>query len=58
MQNLEIRQAAKVAGIHLWQLAEVVGMQDSNFSRKIRHELPEEEKQKLLAAIEKLSKGA
>lgn len=58
MHNTEIKQAAKQAGVPLWKLADVVyGISDSWFSRKLRHELPEEEKKKLLEAIERL-KGA
>lgn len=58
MTNQEIKQAAKQAGVPLWKLADTVyGIADSCFSRKLRHELPEEEKKKLLEAIECL-KGA
>lgn len=57
--NLDIKQTAKQAGVPLWKLADrVYGITDSHFSRKLRHELPEEEKQKLLAAIEALAKEA
>lgn len=59
MQNLDIKQAAKQAGVPLWKLADTVyGITDSHFSRKLRHELPAEEKQKLLAAIGELAKEA
>ena len=52
MRNNEIRQSAKAAGVKLWQIAEVVGVNDGNFSRKLRHELPEDEKQKILEIVE------
>ena len=58
MRNNEIRQSAKAAGVKLWQIAEVVGVNDGNFSRKLRHELPEDEKQKILEIIDQLSKEA
>lgn len=58
MKNKDIRQAAKTAGVKLWQVAEVVGVNDGNFSRKLRHELPEDEKQKILEIIDRLSKEA
>lgn len=58
MRNNEIRQSAKAAGVKLWQIAEVVGVNDGNFSRKLRHELPEDEKQKILEIIDRLSKEA
>ena len=58
MKNNDSRQAAKTAGVKLWQGAEVVGVNDGNFSRKLRHELPEDEKQKILEIIDRLSKEA
>ena len=56
MYNREIREAAKRAGVHLWQVAEACGVNDGNFSRKLRKELPQEEKQTILEIIERLSK--
>ena len=56
MYNREIREAAKRAGVHLWQVAEECGMNDGNFSRKLRKELPQEEKQNILEIINRLSK--
>ena len=59
MKNLEIKQAAKEAGVPLWRVAEeVYKITDSSFSRKLRHELPAEEKARVLATIEKLAKEA
>ncbi len=55
MCNREIREAAKSAGIHLWQVAETCGVNDGNFSRKLRRELPQEEKQRILEAIDRLA---
>lgn len=52
MNNQEIREAAKAQGVRLWQIAEALGMADSNFSRKLRHELPQEEKSRILRIIE------
>ena len=55
MCNKEIREAAKKAGIHLWQVAEACGVNDGNFSRKLRKELPQEEKQMILEIIDRLT---
>ena len=55
MHNKEIREAAKKKGVLLWQLAEALGIQDSGLSRKLRHELPEQEKEKMLLVIDKLA---
>lgn len=56
MHNKEIRAAAKKAGICLWEIAEAYGINDGNFSRKLRKELPQEEKDKILAIIDQLTK--
>ena len=58
MNNQEIREAAKAQGVRLWQIAEALGMADSNFSRKLRHELPQDEKSRILRIIEAQSAPA
>lgn len=55
MNNTDIRIAAKEANLHLWQVAEGLGICDSAFSRKLRHELPEDEKAKIRSVIKELS---
>ena len=55
MKNKEIRSAAKNAGVRLWEVAAVYGLNDGNFSRKLRQELPQEEKEKILAIIDRLA---
>lgn len=49
--NAEIRETAKRSGIKLWQVAEEIGMSDAAFSRKLRHELPDTERERVLNAI-------
>ena len=56
--NVDIREAAKKAGVYLWQVADAYGVNDGNFSRKLRKELPQEEKDKILQIIDQLAKGA
>ena len=56
MTNKEIREAAKAAGVKIWQIADMLGIMDYTLSRKMRYELPEAEKQKILQIIEQLSK--
>lgn len=51
MCNQEIREAAKKSGVKLWQVADRVGMNDSNFSRKLRKELPDNERKEILNII-------
>lgn len=57
MKNKRIREAAKKAGVKLWQIAEALGMTDGNFSRKLRRELPEEEQTLIVAIIHNLAAG-
>ncbi len=54
MINEDIRTAAKAAGVRLWMVADRLGLTDSSFSRKLRFELPDEEKQKILKIIDEL----
>ena len=55
MKNNDIKEAAKHTGIRLWQVAEAYGVNDGNFSRKLRKELPQEEKEKILEIIDRLA---
>lgn len=57
MKNIEIRTAYMAAGIKQWQLAKALDLSETHFSRKLRQELSPEEKERVLAAIEKLSKA-
>ena len=54
--NKDIRDTAKRAGICLWQVAEKIGVNDGNFSRKLRKELPPQEKEHILTIIDMLAK--
>ena len=53
--NMVIRSASKSAGVRLWQIAEALGIQETALSRKLRHEPPTEEKNKILGIIEALA---
>ncbi len=44
----------KAAKVKLWQIAEQYGLNDGDFSRKLRHELSQEEKQKIRLIIVEL----
>ncbi len=52
--NAEIRERTKSAGRNLWEVAERLGMSDSSFSRKLRRELPPEEKERILTIIDRM----
>lgn len=58
MNNQDIRRTAAGAGVKLWQIAEALGIADCSLSRKLRRELPPEEKQKIFGVIRELSKEA
>lgn len=54
MKNMDVREQLKKAGVRQWEVSEVLGINEAALSRKMRHELPEEEKQKIYSAIEEL----
>ena len=56
MKNKDIREAAKRAGVCLWEVAERLGMNDGNFSRKLRKELSSQEREKIMEIINELAK--
>ena len=52
--NNDIRLKASRSGIALWQIADKLGIADATFSRKLRHELPEETKAQIYRIIDEL----
>ncbi|MCD8116872.1 MAG: hypothetical protein LUE21_07120 [Oscillospiraceae bacterium] len=57
MSNEQIRRAAGGAGLRLWQIAAAMGMSDSSFSRWLRTERSEEEKNQVLEIINSLKEA-
>ena len=55
MKNLDIRDYARIKDIKLWQIAEELGICDSNFSRLLRRELTEDKKKEIFAIIDRIS---
>ena len=51
MNNLEIRQAMKERRMFNYELAELMGISEFTLSRKLRNELPPEEKERILNLI-------
>lgn len=51
MNNTEIREAIFRANVRYWQVAAVLGIHEGSLSRILRRELPSEEKEKIIAAI-------
>lgn len=54
MHNLDIRKAIESNNFKYWQVANKIKMNDGNFSRLLRTELDENNKNKILKAIEEL----
>lgn len=54
MSGAEIKATIKAAGLKLWQVAKEFGMNDGNFSRKLRNDFSDEDTEKVLSIIEKL----
>lgn len=55
MANALIRDEAKACKVKLWQLADAMGMTDATFSRKLRKELPDDERAHILEIIEQIA---
>ena len=53
--NEKLKAYAKEREVFLWQIAERLSLQDSNFSKKLRRELPEEERERILAIIDQIA---
>ncbi len=56
MSNQDIRRMAAGAGVKLWQIADALGIADCSLSRKLRKELPQDEKEKIFSIIRRLAK--
>ena len=58
MSNLEIRKEMKKHRLFNYEVAEAMGISEFTLSRKLRKELPQEEKEKILQIIDQLAKEA
>ncbi len=55
MQNELIRKTAKQNKVMLWEIAERQGIAESTFIRRLRRELPQQEREKILEIIKDLA---
>ncbi len=55
MNNKELKRYAASKGVRLWQVAEKFGLNDANFSRKLRHDLNEQDAKKFIVYVDELS---
>lgn len=51
MSNLTIRNELKIAGMKHWQLADLLEISEQTMCRKLRHELPKEEQERIISLI-------
>lgn len=54
--NQAIKNRLKETDVKQWQVADELGISEGNFSRKMRYEVSEEEKQMILEAIDRIAK--
>ena len=55
MHNMDIRNYAKIRKVRLWEIANVLHINDGNFSRRLRNELSEHEKVAIYKIIDELA---
>ena len=53
--NKDIKTKAKSKGVYLWEIADRLKMFDTAFSRKLRRELPADEKQQIFSIIDEIA---
>lgn len=54
--NNDLRESARKHGVPFWLIADTMGVSEPTMTRKLRRELPAEEKAKIFDIIENLSK--
>lgn len=52
MINERIKEAMESQGLKQWEVAELIGISEFTLSRKMRHELPAEEQDRIVSLIE------
>lgn len=57
MANQDIRELMKENRVYIWEVAQAYGCAESTFIKKLRIELSQEEKDKIIAIIEKLKQN-
>lgn len=54
-ENNDIRVYAKTKGVYLWEVAEKMNILDASLSRKLRRELPQNEKKNIFSIIDNIA---
>lgn len=55
MSNQDLRATAKSKNVRLWEIAEKLNISEPTMTRKLRRELPPEEKAQIFAIIDEIS---
>ena len=55
MKNMDVRNYALKKGVRLWEIAAAFGHNDVWISKKLRFELPEEQKAEMLKVIDDIA---
>ena len=55
MFNTDLRAYAKAKGVRFWQIAKAMGISEPTMTRRLRTELPEQDKQTFRRIISELS---
>lgn len=55
LANNDIRTAAKEKNVRLWEIAECLKISEPTMTRKLRHNLPQTEKQNMLKIIDSIA---
>ena len=53
--NADIRAELKAKNVPVYAVADVMGVHENTVFRRLRHELPEQEKQKFIRIIDEIS---
>ena len=53
--NKNVKEYAKLCGVKLWQIADELGMRDSNFSKLLRYPLSPEKENEICAIIDQIA---
>lgn len=54
MENMKLRERAKIKRVALWEIAEALGISEPTFSRWMRSPLSQEVEKKAFEAIERI----
>lgn len=57
MANQDIRELMKENRVYIWEVAQAYGCAESTFIKKLRVELPQEDKDKIIAIINELKQN-